>query len=70
MREHALNVFDDRRAGADPAAHVEALTSGLTVTGPADVAAYQGSLPPAPGRAVTGAAAQALIRRLNGELAG
>ena len=67
--EHAFNIFDDRTDAADPVVHVETLASGLTVTDPADVDTYQTVFRQLRQIAATGPEAQALIRRLDAELA-
>lgn len=67
--EHAFNIFDDRGDAGDPVVHVETLASGLTVTDPADIDAYQAAFRQLRQVAVTDADAQALIRRLDAELA-
>lgn len=67
--EHAFNIFDDREDAGDPVVHVETLASGLTVTDPADVDSYQTAFRQLREVAVIGTDAQALIRRIDAELA-
>ena len=64
--DHGFNILDDRGDNSDPVVHVETLTNGLTITDPADVAAYKDAFARLRGLAVTGAEAQALLRHIAG----
>ena len=61
--DHGFNVLDDREGDGDPVVHVETLTRGITITDPAEIAAYKDAFTRLRQLAVTGADAQALLRR-------
>ena len=62
--DHGFNILEDRADDGDPVVHVETLTDGLTITDPADVAAYRDAFARLQRLAVTGAEAQALLRQI------
>ena len=62
--DHGFNVLDDRGDNGEPVVHVETLTRGLTITDPADVAAYKDAFSRLRKLAVTGDDAQALLRQI------
>ena len=62
--DHGFNILDDRADEGDPVVHVETLTSGLTITDPADIAAYKDAFEQLRRLAVTGAEAHALLRQI------
>ncbi|HEX9529299.1 MAG TPA: DUF5753 domain-containing protein, partial [Streptosporangiaceae bacterium] len=62
--DHGFNILEDRNDDGDPVVHVETLTNGLTITDPADVATYRDAFAQLRRLAVTGADAQALLRRI------
>jgi transcriptional regulator with XRE-family HTH domain len=61
--DHGFNILEDRDDD-DPVVHVETLTSGQTIAEPAEVAAYKNAFAQLRQLAVTGADAQALLRRI------
>ena len=62
--DHGFNILEDREDDGDPVVHVETLTNGLTITDPADVAAYKDAFAQLRRLAVTGAEAQAVLRQI------
>jgi len=62
--DHGFNILDDRGDSGDPVVHVETLTNGLTITDPADVAAYKNAFAHLRQLAITGADAEALLRQI------
>ena len=62
--DHGFNILDDRDDDGDPVVHVETLTSGLTITDPADVAAYRDAFAQLRRLAIAGTEAQALLRQI------
>jgi transcriptional regulator with XRE-family HTH domain len=62
--DHGFNILDDRDDDGDPVVHVETLTSGLTITDPADVAAYRDAFTQLRRLAIVGTEAQALLRQI------
>jgi transcriptional regulator with XRE-family HTH domain len=62
--DHGFNILDDRGDTGDPVVHVETLTRGLTITDPADVAAYKDAFERLRKLAVTGAEAIKILRRI------
>lgn len=62
--DHAFNVLDDRADDGEPVVHVETLTRGLTITDPADIAAYKDAFAQLRALAVTGDEASMLLRRI------
>ena len=62
--DHSFNILDGRGDPEDAVVHVETLTSGLTLTDPADVAVYKEAFARLRALAVTGDNAQALLRRV------
>ncbi len=62
--DHGFNILDNRGDNGDPVVHVETLTNGLTITDPADVAAYKDAFTRLRQLAVTGDEAQAILRRV------
>lgn len=60
--DHGFNVLEGQ--GDEAVVHVETLTRGLTITDPADVAAYKDAFSRLRKLAVTGADAQALLRQI------
>jgi transcriptional regulator with XRE-family HTH domain len=58
---HGFSIFDDRAGAAEPFAHVETMTSTLTLTEPEDIASYKDAFARLRDAAVTGDAAQRLI---------
>jgi transcriptional regulator with XRE-family HTH domain len=63
--DHGFNILDDRGDAGDPEVHVETLTRGLTITDPADVAAYREAFTRLRQLAVTGEAARAVLRQIS-----
>ena len=62
--DHGFNILDNRGDNGEPVVHVETLTNGLTITDPADVAAYKEVFARLRRLAVTGADTQALLRQI------
>jgi transcriptional regulator with XRE-family HTH domain len=62
--DHGFNILDDRGDAGDPVVHVETLTRGLTITDPADVAAYKDAFARLQELAVTGPDVQSLLRQI------
>jgi transcriptional regulator with XRE-family HTH domain len=62
--DHGFNILDDRGDAGDPVVHVETLTRGLTITDPADVAAYKDAFARLRELAVTGPDVQSLLRQI------
>jgi transcriptional regulator with XRE-family HTH domain len=62
--DHGFNVLERQAEGDETVVHVETLTRGLTITDPADVAAYQDAFARLRKLAVTGEDAQALLRQI------
>jgi Domain of unknown function (DUF5753) len=62
--DHGFNILDDRGDAGDPVVHVETLTRGLTITDPADVAAYKHAFARLQQLAVTGPDVQSLLRQI------
>ena len=62
--DHGFNILDDRGDAGDPVVHVETLTRGLTITDPADVAAYKDAFARLQQLAVTGPDVQSLLRQI------
>jgi transcriptional regulator with XRE-family HTH domain len=59
--DHGFDIYADRGGAGDPVVHVETFTSGLTMTDPEDIAAYQDVFGRLRAAAVTGEDAQRLI---------
>ncbi len=62
--DHGFNILERRAEGDETVVHVETLTRGLTITDPADVAAYNDAFARLRELAVTGAKAEALLRQI------
>jgi transcriptional regulator with XRE-family HTH domain len=62
--DHGFNILDDRGEAGDAIAHVETLTSGLTITDPADVSVYKEAFARLRALAATGDDAADLIHRV------
>jgi hypothetical protein len=65
--DHGFNILDDRGESGEsgePVVHVETLTNGLTITNPADVAAYKEAFARLRQLAVIGADALAVLRQI------
>ena len=60
--DHGFNVLEGQ--GDEAVVHVETLTRGLTITDPADVAAYKDAFSRLRKLAVTGADAVEILRRI------
>jgi transcriptional regulator with XRE-family HTH domain len=60
--DHGFNILERRAEDDEAVVHVETLTRGLTITDPADVAAYKDAFARLRKLAVTGEDAQALLR--------
>jgi transcriptional regulator with XRE-family HTH domain len=65
--DHGFNILDDRGDSGEPVVHVEAMTRGLTITDPDEVAAYKERFAWLRQLAVTGSEAQRLLRQIAGE---
>jgi Domain of unknown function (DUF5753) len=61
--DHGFNILDGRGEAGDPLVHVETLTSGLTITDPADVDAYKDTFARLRSLAVTGDDTHALLQQ-------
>lgn len=62
--DHGFNILDGRGEAGDAIVHVETLTSGLTITEPADVGAYKDAFARLRALAATGDDATDLIHRV------
>ncbi len=62
--DHGFNILGGLDADAEAVVHVETLTRGLTITDPADVAAYRDAFDRLRKLAVTGEDAQTLLRQI------
>ena len=60
--DHGFNILEGQ--GDEAVVHVETLTRGLTITDPADVAAYKDAFARLRKLAVTGADAVEILRRI------
>jgi len=63
--DHGFNILESQDDAVDTVVHVETLTRGLTITDPADVAAYKDAFSRLRKLAVTGEDAQALLRQIS-----
>ena len=59
--DHSFNILDGTQDGNDPFVHVEALTTPVNITDPADVEAYREVFRWLQAAAVTGEGARRLI---------
>jgi transcriptional regulator with XRE-family HTH domain len=62
--DHGFNILQDRSDAQDPVVHVETFTTGLTLTEPDDVAAYQGVFRRLKDAAVSGDETTELMREI------
>ena len=62
--DHGFNILELQAEGDEAVVHVETLTSGLTITDPADVAAYKDAFARLRKLAVIGVDVQALLRQI------
>lgn len=69
-RENGFDIYDDRGDAGDAAVHVETVTTGLTLTDPADVKIYQDIFGRLRETAATGEQARHLIRGIYDTYAG